>query len=154
GLSCSPVGQVENGIIAACDPHLSTGAIPIRKIAPCVGSLVSAGCNRKEAPDLLSALSVVGTHETFFFLIASAATQSLDYFSVRDQRAAGIAVALPDFGIPNKLAVAGIKRFHAVAARKINLVLINRNATHGDVSAKVIFPNDFTCSPFDRLNDA
>ena len=72
GLGGSPVGQVENGIIAAGDPHLATRAISIRKVAPGFGSLVAAGCNRVKPPELFAALRVVCTKKTFFFLVSPA----------------------------------------------------------------------------------
>src|SRR5207247_2090210 len=74
--------------------------------------------------------------------------------SVRDEWAAGIAVALPDFGAPNILAVPRVERDDAVAARQVELVLINGDAAHGDVRTEVIFPNHFAAQAIDRLDDA
>src|SRR5262249_42191262 len=149
-----PVHQIENGIVAAGDPHLATSTIAIWKVAPRFGAFV-AGCgNRKKPPELLAGLCVIGAHETLFFLIAPTAAQSFDDFAVHYERTTRVVVALADFGIPNNLAVPRIECHDAITIREVNLVLINGNATHGDVAAEMVFPNHLSGQPFDRLNDS
>src|SRR5262249_124960 len=84
---------------------------------------------------------------------ALAVAQSLEHFAVDDERTARIVVALRDFGIPHELAIAGIDSFHVVSAGKVDLVLINGNATHCDISAEVVFPNDLARGTIDGLKD-
>src|SRR5262245_6006315 len=154
GLSRSPVRQIEDGIIAARDPHLAAGAIAVRKVSPGVAPLVPRRRDRVEPPQLLAGIRVVGAEKTFFFLVATAAAQSLDHFSIHNERSARVAVALPDLRTPGTLAVARVERDDAVAAGEVDLVLIKRDAAHGDIAAEPVFPNDFAGRALERLHDA
>src|SRR5262249_29462062 len=141
-------------IVTAGDPHFSAGAILVGKIAPGVSSGVTSGCNGVKAPQLLSGLGVVSAKETFFFLISLAVAEALEHFAVNNERTAGVVIALCNFSIPSHFSVAGIKCFYAVAARKIEFVLIKRYTAHRDISAQMVFPNDFAGGAIDRLDDS
>src|SRR5262249_50633220 len=153
-LRRSPVGQIQHGIVATGDPHFTARAILIRKIAPRVSAGVAGRCNGIEAPELFTALRIVSAQKAFFFLISLTAAKSLQHFAVDDEGAARIVVALSDFGVPHDFAVARVKRLYAISTREIKLVLVKRDAAHGDISAQVVFPNDFACCPIDRLDDS
>src|SRR4029453_5951948 len=122
----SPVGQIEYRIVTAGDPHFSTGAIPIWESSPCFGACIAARSNGVKTPELFARLGIVSTQEAFFFLISTAAPESFNDFSISDNWAAGVAVTLSDFRIPNQFAVPGVQRFNSISAGQIDLVLVNR----------------------------
>src|SRR5262249_15216944 len=107
-----------------------------------------------KTPQLLSGLGIVRTEETFFFLISLAVAETFDHFPVDDKRPARVAVALTDFRTPNNVALSSIERNHTIAACKVELVLINRNASHCDVRTQTIFPDDLSRRSVDGLHNA
>src|SRR6516162_4910851 len=162
-LRNTPVGQIEIGIKAACDPGVAAGSKKARQLAPSVAAGLAFLGDGVKLPEQLAGPSVIGADETFFVAVlgTEVAAQTLDHLALCDEwaaRGAVIAVGtVADNRIPDVVAGAGIERENVrLPGRDEHLVVINRQAALRVALRTVpdaVFPNKVAGASVERLHD-
>ena len=88
------------------------------------------------------------------FDVRRTAAHALNHLAASDQGAARTAAAIGHEHVPRHLSGARVERHQVrVAQREIQLVVVERHATHRDVHAEALFPDQIARPSVDRLDD-